>query len=149
MLVDEEHVLLETRVQVWFKAKLVDDGVMVAVDMGVDTVHALEDLAHQRWERLGERHAYCSISVSLCDAGLAALRFGWCLTDPTREDSLVVDAALNPRHQLFNVRRCRHLRRPLVVFGVLPQVFKPDTLACSPSAVMLGSVLVRGLHLGA
>jgi hypothetical protein len=32
---------------------------VVAVDMGVDAVHALEYLAHQRRERLGKRHACC------------------------------------------------------------------------------------------
>ena len=46
MLVDEQHVLLEAGVQVRLKAELADDRVVVAVDVRVDAVHALEDLAH-------------------------------------------------------------------------------------------------------
>ena len=45
VLVDEEHVLLEAGVQMRLQAKLTDDRVVVAVDMGVNTVHALEDLS--------------------------------------------------------------------------------------------------------
>ena len=45
VLVDEEHVLLEARVEVRFQAELADDWVVVAVDVGVDAVHAFEDLA--------------------------------------------------------------------------------------------------------
>lgn len=58
MLINEEDVLLEAGVQVGFQAELSDDWVMVAVDVRVDTVHALEDLAHKSWERLGEWNAY-------------------------------------------------------------------------------------------
>ena len=54
MLIHKQHVLLETCVQVRLKTKLTNHGVVVAVDMSVDTVHALEDLADQRRERLGE-----------------------------------------------------------------------------------------------
>jgi hypothetical protein len=37
--------------------KFPDDGIMVAVNVRVNTVHAFEDLADQSWERLGERDA--------------------------------------------------------------------------------------------
>lgn len=47
MLIDEEHVLLEAGVEVRFEAQLANHGIMVAVDVGVDTVHALEDLTHK------------------------------------------------------------------------------------------------------
>lgn len=57
VLVDEEHVLLEACVQVRLKTELPDDGVVVAVDVSVDAVHALEDLAHERREGLGEGDA--------------------------------------------------------------------------------------------
>jgi hypothetical protein len=57
VLVDEEHVLLEAGVEMGLEAQLADDGVVVAVDVGVDAVHALEDLADQSWKRLGEGHA--------------------------------------------------------------------------------------------
>lgn len=58
MLINEEYILLEAGVQVRLQAKLTDDRVVVAVDMGVDTVHALEYLSNQRREGLWERHAY-------------------------------------------------------------------------------------------
>ena len=50
VLVNEEHILLEAGVEVWLEAQFADNGVMVAVDVGVNAVHALEDLAHQRGE---------------------------------------------------------------------------------------------------
>lgn len=64
MLVDEQHVLLEAGVEVRLEAKLADYGVMVAVDVGVDAVHALEDLAHESRERLGERHTCPRLGLS-------------------------------------------------------------------------------------
>jgi len=57
VLVNEEHVLLEARVQMRLQTELPDDGVVVAVNVSVDTIHALEDLAHQGRERLGEGDA--------------------------------------------------------------------------------------------
>lgn len=50
VLVHKEHVLLEARVEVRLQTQLADHGVVVAVDVRVDTVHALEDLADQRRE---------------------------------------------------------------------------------------------------
>ena len=44
MLVDEENVMLEARVQMRLQAQLHDDGVVVAVDVRVDAVQALEEL---------------------------------------------------------------------------------------------------------
>lgn len=38
VLVDEKHVVLEAGVEVWLKAELEDDRVVVAVDVGVDAV---------------------------------------------------------------------------------------------------------------
>ena len=64
VLVDEEHVLLEARVQMGLEAELADHGVMVAVDVGVDAVHALEDLADEGREALGEGYAW-GLSVLL------------------------------------------------------------------------------------
>lgn len=46
VLVNEEHVLLEACVEVRLKTELTDHGVVVAVNVGVNSVHALEDLAH-------------------------------------------------------------------------------------------------------
>ena len=62
MLIDEEHVLLEAGVQMRLQAKLPDDRVVVAVYMGVDSVHALEDLSNKGREGLRERHS-CNRSV--------------------------------------------------------------------------------------
>jgi hypothetical protein len=106
VLIDEEHILLEAGIEVRLQAKLSDDGVVVAVDMGVDTVHALEDLANQRGERLGKGHA-----------------------NTTRHDGLVVDTALNPGHELFNVGWCSHLGGPFEILVVLPEILKPGSTA--------------------
>jgi hypothetical protein len=57
VLVDEEHVLLEAGVEMRLQAQLPHDRVVVAIDVGIDAVHALEDLANQSRERLGEGHA--------------------------------------------------------------------------------------------
>lgn len=46
--------MLETRVEVWLEAEVHDNGVVVAVDVGVDTVETLEDLADETGEGLGE-----------------------------------------------------------------------------------------------
>lgn len=101
MLVDEEDVLLEARVEVGLEAELADDGVVVAVDVGVDAVHALEDLAHGLGEGLGEGHA-----------------------DARGQHALVVDVALDPAHELLDVGRGGHLGRALVGLVVLPEVLE-------------------------
>lgn len=97
MLVDEEHILLEAGVEVGLEAELTDDGVVVAVDVGVDAVHALEDLADEGGEGLREGHA-----------------------DAAGHYGLVVDAALHPGHELLDVGRGGHLGWALVVLVVLP-----------------------------
>jgi hypothetical protein len=101
VLVDEEDVLLEAGVEVGLEAELADDGVVVAVNVGVDAVHALEDLADEAGELLGEGDA-----------------------DARGQDGLVVNIALYPRHELLNVGRRRHLGWALVVFVVLPEVLE-------------------------
>lgn len=60
MLVNEEDVLLEASVEMRLKPELSNDWVVVAVNVGVDSVHALKDLAHKVGERLGERDAWLS-----------------------------------------------------------------------------------------
>lgn len=54
MLVNEQDIVLEAGVEVGFKTKFTDDWVMVAVDMRIDTVHALEDLSNHARKRLRE-----------------------------------------------------------------------------------------------
>lgn len=57
MFVDKQDVMLEARVEMSFETKFADNGVVVAVDVGVDTVHSLEDLTDHTWEGLWERNA--------------------------------------------------------------------------------------------
>ena len=54
MLVNEEHVMLEACVEVGFKAELSNNGVVVAVDVGIDPVHSLEDLTDHAREGFRE-----------------------------------------------------------------------------------------------
>ena len=54
MLVNEEDIVLEARVQMRLEAEFDDNGVVVAVDVGVDTVEALEHVSDESRERLGE-----------------------------------------------------------------------------------------------
>lgn len=48
--------MLETCVEMSFKTQLSNHGIVVAVDMCIDTIHALEDLSNHAWERFWERH---------------------------------------------------------------------------------------------
>ena len=57
MLVNEQDILLEARVEMGLEAELANHGIVVAVYVCVDTVHALEYLANQSREGLGERDA--------------------------------------------------------------------------------------------
>ena len=47
VLVDEQHIVFKTRVQVRFETQLDDDRVVMAVDVGVDAVEALEHVADE------------------------------------------------------------------------------------------------------
>lgn len=75
MLIDEQHIMLEARIEMGFQAQLNNDGVVMAVDVCVDTVEALEDVSEEGGERLRERD-----------------------TDARREHLLVVDVGLHPCH---------------------------------------------------
>lgn len=50
MFVDEQDVVLEARVQVWFETELDNDRIVVAVDMGIDAVEAFEELPEKTRE---------------------------------------------------------------------------------------------------
>jgi hypothetical protein len=54
VLVNEKHILLKASVEMWLKSQLPNDRVMVAVNVCINAVHALENLADQGRERLGE-----------------------------------------------------------------------------------------------
>jgi len=38
MLIHEQHVMLEARIQMWLKPKLQDDRIMVTIDVSIDTI---------------------------------------------------------------------------------------------------------------
>jgi len=110
MFINEENVVLETGVEVSLKTQLSNNRVMVAVDMSIDTVHSFEDLSNHAWEGFRELNTY--------SAG---------------KYSLIVNVALDPAHQMFDISWCGHLRRAFVVLGILPKVLE----------------LIGGLHLRA
>ena len=72
MLVDKQDVLLEACVEMGLEAELADDGVVVAVNVGVHTVHTLEDLADEGRERLGERDTCKDNRLAMVRCELAA-----------------------------------------------------------------------------
>jgi hypothetical protein len=57
MLINEENIMLETSVEVSLKAELSNNGVVVAIDVGVDTVHSLENLSDHAREGFWEWNA--------------------------------------------------------------------------------------------
>jgi len=56
MLVHEQDVVLEARVEMWFQSQLKHNRVMVAVDVSIHSVQPLEHLADESWEGLWEWH---------------------------------------------------------------------------------------------
>jgi hypothetical protein len=56
VLINEQNVVLEAGVQMGLESEVDDDWIVVAVDVGVDTVHTLKHLKDERTECLGERH---------------------------------------------------------------------------------------------
>lgn len=82
VFIHKQDVVLETGIEMWFQSEMDDDVVVMAVDVGIDTVETLEKLSHCSGEVFGKRHP---------DAG--------------REDGLVVDVTLYPGHEVLNVVR--------------------------------------------
>lgn len=56
VLIDEKNVMLEAGVEMGLQTELADDRVVVAVDVGINTVHSFEDLANHARECLRERN---------------------------------------------------------------------------------------------
>ena len=54
MLIHKQYVVLEACIQMRFETKVDDDWIVVAVDMGIDAIHAFEDLKEERLEGLRE-----------------------------------------------------------------------------------------------
>jgi hypothetical protein len=51
------------------------------------------------------------------------------LTNTAREGLFIVDIALDPSHQMFDVLRRGHFRWTLEVFGVLPEIFESEAIS--------------------
>jgi hypothetical protein len=56
VLINEKNVVFETSIQVGLQAKFANDGVVVAIDVSIHTIHTLENLPNHIWEGLGERY---------------------------------------------------------------------------------------------
>ena len=68
-LLDEEDEMLERRVKVLVQAQGSDDGVVVAVDVRIHSVQALEELPDERRESLWERCAcFRELAPVLCSS---------------------------------------------------------------------------------
>lgn len=52
--------MLKAGVEVCLESELTNNGVVMAVDVGIDTVHPLEDLPNHAWEGLGEWDTFLS-----------------------------------------------------------------------------------------
>jgi hypothetical protein len=104
MLIDKQHVMLEARIQMRFQAQMHNDGIVMTVDMRVDAIQALEDIADGGGEVFGEGHA-----------------------DAAGEGGFVIDVGLNPGHEVLDVFGGGHLRGLGVAGGgVLPEVLEPE-----------------------
>jgi hypothetical protein len=101
VLVNEENVMFEASVEVSLKAKLTNDGIMVAIYVGVDTVHPLKYLSDHAGEGFWEWHA-----------------------DSAGEHSFVVNIALDPSHQVFDISWRWHFGWPFVILRILPEILE-------------------------
>jgi hypothetical protein len=103
MLVDEQDIVLEAGIQMRLKTQMHNHRVVMAVDVRVDAIQALEYLADSGRKVFGERDA---------DAG--------------RESGFVVDVGLYPRHEVFDIFWSWHLGGfGVACCGVLPKVLEP------------------------
>ena len=101
MFVYEKHVMLEARVKMRLESKMDHDRVVVTVDVRVDAVETLEDLANGGSEGFWKANA-----------------------NPRGKHGFIVDIGLDPGHEVLDVFRRWHFGRTFVVFGILPEVFE-------------------------
>jgi hypothetical protein len=101
VLINEENIMFEASVEVSLETKLTNNGIMVTIDVGVDAVHPLENLSNHAGEGFWEWHA-----------------------NSAGKHSFVVNVALNPSHQVFNISRRWHFGRPFVVLRILPEILE-------------------------
>ena len=57
MLINEKDVMLEASIQVWLQTKMLNDRIVVTINVGVDSVQPLEQLANKGGEGLWKRRA--------------------------------------------------------------------------------------------
>jgi hypothetical protein len=62
VLIDEQDIMLEAGVEMWLQTQVDDDWVVMAVDVGVDSVESLENLTDGLAEVFGESDTYTIIS---------------------------------------------------------------------------------------
>jgi len=87
----------------------------VTVDMSVNAIQPFEELTDQDGKSLWKWDAWRpSVSSWVLDRGLGKPTY------PTRKHGLIINIALDPRHQMFDVFRRGHLRGSLEVLRVLP-----------------------------
>jgi hypothetical protein len=58
VLIDEQNVVLKAGIKVSLEAKFANDRVVMAINMGVYTIHALEHLSNHAGKRLGEGNTW-------------------------------------------------------------------------------------------
>lgn len=126
MLVDEKYVVLEASIEMRFQAQFDDDRVVVAVDVGIDAVQALEHISDEGGEGLWKGNA-----------------------DAARKVGLVVYVCLNPGHEVLDIFGSRHLGWFLKRLVILPQIFEPFHSVSTVKLEMQKSscILVCSLHL--
>ena len=57
MLINEQNIVLETCIEVWLETELDDDRIVMAIDMRIYSVEALEELTNQSGKCLWKRDA--------------------------------------------------------------------------------------------
>ena len=95
VLLNEQDIVLETRIHVWFQPQLDHHRMVVAIDVCIHPVQPFEHLSDQRWERFRKWHTWWR-SVSAQKRGSYGSSSG--PTDPAWEHGLVVNVALDPGH---------------------------------------------------
>jgi hypothetical protein len=101
MLINKQHIMLKACIEMRLKTQLNNDRVVVAVNVRVDAVQALEHVADEGGKGLGKGHA-----------------------DTRGKHGFVVDVGLHPGHEVFDVLGRRHLGGLFEGFRVLPEVFE-------------------------
>ena len=96
----------------------------MAVNVRIDPIQSLEDLPDQRWKSFGKWNT-CVRTISPMSARSEhSGSSGNTRTNSARKHGLVVDIALDPRHQVLHIFGRWHLRWTLEILRILPEEFK-------------------------